>query len=97
MAVSPDGARAYVVNTRAGTVSVINTATNTVIATIPVGVEPVTVAVTPDSTRAYVTNSASASVSVINTATNTVIATIPVGNPRGIDVAPRRVQGLRCQ
>ncbi len=59
--------------------SVINTATNTVIATITVGTDPGAVAVTPDGARAYVTNSGSGSVSVINTATNTVIATITVG------------------
>ena len=40
MAVSPDGTRAYVTNTQRDTVSVINTATNTVIATIPVGQQP---------------------------------------------------------
>ena len=38
-------ARAYVTNT--GTVSVIDTATNTVVATIPVGGHPVAVAITP--------------------------------------------------
>ncbi len=61
------------------TVSVINTTTNTVIATIPVGVGPELVAITPDGTRAYVPNIKSDTVSVINTATNTVIATVPVG------------------
>ena len=57
----------------------IDTATNTVIATIPVGSFPGDVAISPDGTRAYVTNSNSATISVINTATNSVIATIPVG------------------
>ena len=65
-------------NTNASTVSVINTATNTVVATIPVGINPTGVAVTPDGTRAYVTNAFSDNVSVINTATNTVVATIPI-------------------
>ena len=60
-------------------VTVINTATNTVVATIPVGSQPIGAAVTPDGTRVYVTNTASNTVSVINTATNTVVATIPVG------------------
>ena len=61
------------------TVSVIDTASNTVVATIPVGVNPVGVAITPDGTRAYVTNEGSNTVSVIDIATNTVVATISVG------------------
>ena len=63
------------------TVSVINTATNTVVATIPIGAgtQPTGVVVTPDGTRVYVTNALDNTVSVINTATNTVITTLPVG------------------
>ena len=59
MAVSPDGTRAYVANKRLGSVSVINTATNHVTATIAVGGNPDEVAVSPDGTRAYVTNGGS--------------------------------------
>ena len=44
--------RAYVTNYVDNTVSVIDTATNTVVATIPVGIQPLGVAVTPDGTRA---------------------------------------------
>jgi len=71
------------------TVSVIDTATNTVIATIPVGFEPVGVAVTPDGSKVYITNNNSSTVSVIDTVTNTVTATIPVGLfPFGVAVTP---------
>jgi YVTN family beta-propeller protein len=63
-------------NINSNTVFVIDTATNTVIATIPVGLFPVGVAITPDGTRAYVTNQ-DHTISVVNTATNSVIATIP--------------------
>ena len=68
----------------------IDTATNTVIATIPVGIGPRGVAVTPDGSKVYVTDSSRLGhVSVIDTATNTVIATIPVGiGPRGVAVTP---------
>jgi len=69
-----------VANGRSNTVSVINTATNTVSATIPVGEWPWEVAVTPDGSKAYVTNGNINTVSVINTATNTVSATITIGN-----------------
>src|SRR5438128_7697869 len=40
--------RAYVTNAADSTVSVIDTATNTVVATIPVGQTPFGVAITPD-------------------------------------------------
>ena len=70
-------------------VSVIDTATNTVIATIPVGDNPFGVAVSPDGSKVYVANSNSHTVSVIATATDTVTATIPVGNiPLGVAVTP---------
>ena len=73
VAVTPDGAFAYVTSSGGADTSVISTATNTVVATVPVtGYD---VAVTPDGTSAYVVGS---SVSVISTATNTVAATIPV-------------------
>jgi YVTN family beta-propeller protein len=68
---------AYIPNQSDATVSVINTATNAVIATVPVvGANPAGVAVTPDGKKVYVTSDNT--VSVINTATNTVIATVPV-------------------
>ena len=71
------------------TVSVIDTATNTVTATVNVGSDPVGVAVNPDGTKVYVTNSDGNNVSVIDTATNTVTATVNVGNgPFGVAVNP---------
>ncbi|HLJ28557.1 MAG TPA: YncE family protein [Candidatus Angelobacter sp.] len=69
---------AYVANSSSNSVSVINTATNTVTTTIPVGSSPVGVVFSPDSTRAYVANSGDGTVSVINTGNNTVMTTIAV-------------------
>ncbi|MDJ0114693.1 YncE family protein, partial [Rhodococcus erythropolis] len=67
----------------------IETATNTVAATVPVGVFPFAVAITPDGDRAYVTNPGSNSVSVIDTTTNTVAATVPViAFPYGVAITP---------
>jgi YVTN family beta-propeller protein len=77
LALSPDGSILYVANFN--TVSVIATATNALIATIPVGSGPVGVAVTPDGRKIYVANSESNTVSVISAATDKVTATIPVG------------------
>jgi YVTN family beta-propeller protein len=69
---------AYVTNVVESTVSVINTDTNTVITSMPVGDDPAGLAITPDGTRVYVANQVDNTVSVIDTATNTVIDTIPL-------------------
>ena len=53
---SPDGSKVYVTNNLSNTVSVINTATNTVTATIPVGANPFGVSVSPDGSKVYVAN-----------------------------------------
>ena len=80
---------AYVANSGANVVTVIDTATNAVTATIAVGTAPAHVAITQDGTRAYVTNTGSDSVSVIDTAAQTVVATVPVGDqPSSIAVSP---------
>ena len=76
---------AYVANSSSNTVSVIETATNTVVATVPVGDHPTGVASTPDGAFVYVTNQGG-TVSVIETATNTVAATVPIG-PFSTDIA----------
>jgi gliding motility-associated-like protein len=79
----------YIANLSSNNVSVISTASNTLIGTIPVGLGPFSVSVSPDGSRAYVANSGSNTVSVINTATNTVISTIDVGAaPLGLIVSP---------
>jgi YVTN family beta-propeller protein len=77
---------AYVANSGSNIVSVIDTATNKVVATVPVGGCPHggcpdAVAVTPDGTRVYVTSSGS--VIVINATTNKVVATVPGREERG--------------
>ncbi|MBA2606581.1 MAG: hypothetical protein H0U96_06915, partial [Acidobacteria bacterium] len=61
--------RVYIANQCQNIVTVLDTATNSVIATIPVGLRPYRVAFTPDGTRAYVPNASSDNVSVINTTT----------------------------
>jgi YVTN family beta-propeller protein len=61
----------------------------TVVATIPVGIDPTSVAVDPSSHTAYVANRGDNTVSAINGSTNTVTATIPVGlAPDGVGVDP---------
>jgi YVTN family beta-propeller protein len=94
VAITPDGTRAYVTNHSgtviSGTVSVIDTASNTVAATVPVGSGPLGVAITPDGKHVYVADNhpppLGPGMSVIDTTTNTVVAIVPVA-PGSVDVA----------
>jgi YVTN family beta-propeller protein len=80
----------YVTNGGFDTVSVIATANDEVIDTIPVEGNPRGVAITPDGTKAYVVSSKSHDVSVIATDGHKVIATIPVTNgwPSRVAISP---------
>jgi len=78
--VSPDGRHAYIVNNLDDSLSIFASATDSVTATVPVGVRPCRVAVTPDGTRAFVVNSRDDTVSVIDTDKSTVSSTIAVGH-----------------
>ena len=60
-------------NLSAGTVSIINGSTNTVVDTIQVGISPLGIAINPDNGNIYVTNFYSGSISAINGSTNSVI------------------------
>ncbi|AKB28648.1 cell surface protein [Methanosarcina siciliae T4/M] len=80
---------AYITNEGSNSISVIDVSTNKVVATIPVGSNPVGVAINPDGTKVYVANDHSNDISVIDTATNAVIATVSAGSsPQGIAVSP---------
>jgi YVTN family beta-propeller protein len=80
---------AYATNSNSSSVSVIDIATNSVIATVGVGRRPIGVAFTPNGSRAYVANSGSNSVSVIDTATKAVIANVRVESfPQGLAITP---------
>ncbi|MDV6278220.1 hypothetical protein R3Q06_32665 [Rhodococcus erythropolis] len=81
MAVTPDGARVYVANNVDGTVSVIDTATDTVVGRpLSVGAGPDGVAVAPGGTRVYVANRDSGSVSVIAIEVPpTITGSVPAG------------------
>src|SRR2546430_10543667 len=72
-------ALAYVPTHKSNSVSVVNTATNTVVATVPVGIQPLAVAITPDGSFAYVTNYWSKIVSVIISAISNVANTVTDG------------------
>jgi YVTN family beta-propeller protein len=79
------GTVVYVPDTNVNTVSVIDTSTNAITATIPVGNAPTYTAVTPDGSQVFVSNSLGTSVSVISASSDTVTATIPVsGEPQQV-------------
>jgi len=85
----PDGKHAYVTNNSSNNVSLIDTATNTVVAMVAVGTGPYGVAATPDGKHVYVAHHGRNNVSVIDTTTNRVVATVTVGyNPIGVAVTP---------
>src|SRR5438132_17689 len=80
---------AYITNFEDDTVSVLDTATKTVVGTVAVAASPAGIAVDPAGARAYVASSDAGTVSVLDTATNTIVATVAVGaSPSGVTVSP---------
>jgi len=84
---------AYVANRFSDTVTVINTATNTVLATISLlaGSDPEAIAINPNGSRVYVATFSNDTITVIDTATNTILTTIPLpvgSDPVGIAITP---------
>ncbi|MBT7972028.1 MAG: YncE family protein, partial [Verrucomicrobia bacterium] len=59
--------RLFVANTPADTVDVFDTSSNNLLARIPVGIDPVSIAIRPDGLEAWVSNHISDSISVIDT------------------------------
>jgi YVTN family beta-propeller protein len=88
VAVTPDGSKVYVTNQTSDTVAVINTATDRVIATIPV-FGSISVAVSPDGTKVYIPNRGN-HVAVVDAATNEVLTSTPFinGGLFGVSVTP---------
>lgn len=76
---TPDGRYAYAADGDSNQVAVIDTATDNVIATIPVGDEPWRAYASPDGSKMAVPNNGDKTVSVIDTKTNKVVATFPGG------------------
>jgi len=79
----------YVSNSAAGTVAMFDVKSNTVLANIAVGPNPLGVAITPDGASLYVDLQGSNQVAVIDTNQRLVLTYIPVGmQPTGIALAP---------
>ncbi len=80
---------AYITNGFSDTVSIIDTTTYTVTATVYGLNGPFGVAVTPDVTKAYVANGIDGVISIIDTATENITANVTVGE---VPVELRSVQ-----
>lgn len=94
LALSPRGDRLYVSNSAADSVTVIDPANLTVIATWSLGTDgtvrtPRELAVSPDGSLLYVSNQAAGTVSILATDTGRVVAEPRVGSgPRGLGFLP---------
>jgi len=83
------GPKAYVGNFKDNTVSAVDTAAGTVVATIPIAAGPHGMAITPDGRWLYVSSDGSSTVSVIDTSIDRVTKTIEVGkSPHGVTLVP---------
>jgi YVTN family beta-propeller protein len=81
--------KSYVANFKDNTVSVIDAAAGTAVATVPVSAGPHGMAITRDGRTVYVSGDGSSSVDVIDTATDKVVKAIDVGkSPNGIALTP---------
>ena len=80
VAVNPVTNKVYCANSGSDNVTVIDGATNTVIATVAAGFHPRTLCYNPTNNKVYCANRDSDNVTVIDGATNGVITTIPVGS-----------------
>ena len=91
LVVSPDGSLVYVTNETGDSISVISTATNTVLETVTaeVGDGPIDVVFSPERSVAYLTIINDGTVIFIDVATHTLTTTVPIGSaPIGINVTP---------
>jgi len=95
--ISPDGARAYVINRSTDNLFVIDLITDQIVevidlypeATHPLGPAPTRLAITPDGSRLLVTNVHDGSVTVMDTATSSILQTLAVGRgPADVAISP---------
>lgn len=79
VAVSPDGARAYVTNVNAGTVSVVDLQAGVAVQVVQAGAAPEGIALTPDGAQLWVAERDGAQIRVFETSDMREIARLPAG------------------
>src|SRR5215470_13473417 len=85
MALSPDGRSLFVVCQASDEVRVLDTESNKITSTIPVGHVPRGITQSTDGSRLYITNAWSDTVSVIDVTARKVVQTLPTGfEPTGV-------------
>ena len=90
VAISADGQTAVTANFESDNASIIDLATQTVVAWVDTGMQPDDVAITPDGNYALVSNPVQHSLTIIDLTTNTVAQTLFgfANNPRHVLIAP---------
>ncbi|MEZ4638680.1 MAG: hypothetical protein R2856_27585 [Caldilineaceae bacterium] len=89
LALSADEHTLWAVNADAGSITAVDTETETVVAEIAVGEEPVALAVAPDDRAIYVVDAAAGALTIVDARTYTVTAMLDVGpEPAGIALSP---------
>ena len=87
--ITPDGTTVFVVNPDSGSVSAIDTASETKLDELVVGRDPRILAVGPDGHRLYVTSQASATLTILDVQQFSTLATLRVGpEPYGVVADP---------
>ncbi len=87
LAVAPDGKRVYVVDGATDSVLIVDTATGTLLPTVPAGDHLNDMAIAADGRHVYVTSGGHpGAVSVIDTYTNSMVATVPIADVPGAAV-----------
>ena len=84
IALTPDGERLFVDNLLDGTMAVVDTTSNSVIATLMLGSMPFNPLMSPDGTRVYVGVMSAGHITVVDTKTNQILRTIPADSPNGM-------------
>lgn len=84
IALSPDGQRLYVNNLLDGTMSIVDTATRSVVSTLKLGDLPFNPLMSPDGSVVYVGVMSANHIAVVDTRTNQVSRTIPADSPNGL-------------
>jgi YVTN family beta-propeller protein len=88
--VAPDNSRVYVSDGRGGTVTVLDSQSYAVQATIKVGARPWGIVLSPDGKYLFSANGPSNDVSVVDLATNKEVTRIKAGqSPWGLTIVPR--------
>ncbi len=89
LSISLNGKTLYVANNLANNVAIVDIATKTVTATVPVGGYPYTTLISKDGKTVYVSNWGDGTISVIDTKTQAVVSTIAVGkHPNALAFGP---------